>query len=259
MTTPAPVRVWENHLLTYGRVWRSNVLGAFVQPVLYLLGLGLGVGALVDDGNGPQLLSGLSYLGFIAPALIATTAMMVVSQEALWPVMAGFVWTRHYRAMAATPLSPTAIVSGALLWNLTRGGIAATGFSAALTLFSDTRSWWLLVTPLFGSLTGAAFGMPITAWSASREAEQSFAAVLRFVIVPLFLFAGVFYPIDRLPGWLEIGAKLTPLWHGVELCRGTIHGRLSLASGVGHIAVLFAFIAVGWTLCRRIYARRLAE
>jgi lipooligosaccharide transport system permease protein len=98
-TTPASMRVWESQLRTYRSVWRSNVLGAFVQPFLYLLGMGLGVGALVDNGsNSDELLGGLSYFEFLAPALLATSAMMVSSSEGTWPVLLGFKWGRSYHA-----------------------------------------------------------------------------------------------------------------------------------------------------------------
>ena len=107
MSTPAAVRVWETNLAVYKRVWKSNLLGSFVQPFLYLLGMGVGVGALVDRGPASaEVLGGVEYVSFLAPALIATTAMLVVVQEAMWPVMDGFMWSASYRAMAATPLAP---------------------------------------------------------------------------------------------------------------------------------------------------------
>ena len=128
LSTPAPVRVWEHSFAIYRRIWRSNVLGGFVQPLLYLIGMGLGVGALVDSGaNSLELLDGLSYFAFIAPALLATTAMMVSSQEAMWPVVESFMWSYSYRSMAATPLTPGQIVSGVALWQATRAAISVAG------------------------------------------------------------------------------------------------------------------------------------
>jgi lipooligosaccharide transport system permease protein len=98
MSTPAAVRVWESHFRLYRTIWKSNVMGAFFQPLLYLLGMGLGVGALVDRGSdSAQLLDGLTYFQFLAPSLIATSAMMITSAEAMWPVLGGF------RSPAASP------------------------------------------------------------------------------------------------------------------------------------------------------------
>ena len=144
-TTPAPVRVWETQLVRYRTIWRSNVLGAFVQPFLYLLGMGLGVGALVDNGsNSDELLGGLTYFEFLAPALLATSAMMVSASEATWPVLLGFKWGRSYYAAAATPLTPAQIVGGVAMWQTTKALITATGVAVALALFPETSTWGLL-------------------------------------------------------------------------------------------------------------------
>ena len=258
MTAPA-VRAWESHVTLYRTIWRSNVAGAFLQPLLYLLGMGLGVGALVDRGSGSTtLLDGLTYFQFLAPALLATTPMMVCSQESMWPVQGGFKWQRTYHAQAATPLSPGDVLGGLALWHATKGLISAAGVGLVLALFAETRSAGLLLAVPFGALTGVAFAAPITAWSASRESEESFPTIFRFVIMPLFLFGGAFYPIDQLPGWMQTVARATPLWHGVELCRNAVHGRLEPAATSVHLLVLVALAAVGWAFGYRTFSRRLA-
>jgi lipooligosaccharide transport system permease protein len=260
LNTPAPVRVWEHNFAIYRRIWRSNVLGAFVQPLLYLLGMGVGVGALVDRGtNSLELLDGISYFAFLAPGLLATTAMMVSSQEAMWPVVEGFMWSNSYRSMAATPLTPTQIVSGVALWQVTRAAIAVTGVAIVLVFFDESRSLGLLLAVPFGALTGLAFSVPLTAWSSTRDRETSFPPIQRFVIVPLFLFGGAFYPVDQLPGWMHPIAKATPLWHGVQLCRDAVLERLEVADTFVHVGVLCAFVVVGLAVCRITYARRLAD
>lgn len=233
-------------------------MGAVLQPFLYLLGMGLGVGALVDRGDSADtLLDGLTYFEFLAPGLLATTAMMVSSQESLWPVMGGFKWQRTFHAQAASPLSPGEITGGLALWQTTRSVISVTGVAIVLLFFAETRSPGLLLAIPFGGLTGVAFAAPISAWSATRESETSFPTILRFGIIPLFLFGGAFYPISQLPDWLEPVARVTPLWHGVELCRGAVHDRLSLSAAVGHCAVLAAFAVGGWLWARIAFARRL--
>jgi len=260
MSTPATVRVWESHWTLYRAIWKSNMAGAFVQPLLYLLGMGVGVGALVNRNTGSSdLLGGLSYFEFLAPAMLATTAMMIGTQESLWPVMGGFKWQRTFLAQAASPLSPGEITSGLLLWQLTRALIAVGGVACVLVLFDGTRSWGLLAAVPFGALTGGAFAAPLTAWAATRERESSFPSILRFGIVPLFLFGGAFYPISELPGWMQPIARVTPLWHGVELCRNVVHGTLGWADATGHVAVLAAYVVVGTVLARLAFARRLAE
>ncbi len=121
MTTPAAVRVWESNFALYKRIWRSNLLGSLFQPLLYLLGMGVGVGALVDESaSSVEMLGGVDYFAFLAPALLATTAMIVVAQEAMWPVMDGFTWSNAFRAMTATPLRPADVAAGTGLWHATR-------------------------------------------------------------------------------------------------------------------------------------------
>ena len=259
MSTPAAVRVWESNLAVYKRIWKSNLLGSFVQPLLYLLGMGVGVGTLVDQSSSSvELLGGVEYFAFLAPALIATTAMIVVAQEAMWPVMDGFMWSNAYWAMAATPLRPSEVAAGVGLWHATRAALSAIGVAAVLVLFPSTRSWGLVAAVPFAVLTGLAFALPISAWSASREhTDQSFPAIMRFGIIPMFLFAGAFYPVDQLPGWLQPVAYVTPLWHGVELCRGAVLGTLGVAAAAGHIAYLGAIALAGFVVCQATFTRRL--
>ena len=107
MSTPAAIRQWESHFRLYRTIWKSNVMASVVQPFLYLLGMGVGVGALVDKGaHANASLGGLTYLQFLGPALIATTAMLVTAGEAMWPVLGGFKWQSGFHAAAATPLDP---------------------------------------------------------------------------------------------------------------------------------------------------------
>lgn len=260
MTTPAAVRVWENNFALYRRIWRSNLLGSFVQPFLYLLGMGVGVGALVDRGpSSAVLLGGVEYVSFLAPALIATTVMMVVAQEAMWPVMDGFMWSYAYRAMSATPLEPREIAAGVALWHATRAALAATAVAVVMAFVPATRSWGLIPAVAFAMLTGLAFSLPISAWSSTRDSDQSYPAIMRFGLIPMFLFAGAFYPIDQLPEWLQPVAWITPLWHGVELCRGAVLGTLGVLEGVLHVAVLGAYAMIGYLICRATFARRLAQ
>lgn len=260
VSTPAAVRVWESHLTLYRRIWKSNVLGAFLQPLLYLLGMGLGVGALVDrrdDAN--NLLGGLTYFQFLAPALMATTGMMISAGESLWPVAGGFKWQRTFHAQAAAPLSVGDITAGLALWQTTRALIAVTGVAGVLLLFDGTRSWGLLPAIPFGALTGVAFAAPLTAWSSTRDRDASFPMIMRFGITPLFLFGGAFYPIAQLPGWMQPIARVTPLWHGVELCRNSVHGRLTWGATLVHVAVLVSFAVAGWLASRITFAKKLAS
>ena len=258
ISTPAPLRILYRDLTFYRRIWKANMVSAFLQPMLYLIGFGVGVGALVDRSAGStDLLGGVSYFAFYATALLATTAMFTSSQEALWPTMDGFQWSEAYRAMVSTPLEPDDVVNSLTLYYSARAAVGAVGVAAVLALFDETRSWGLLLAIPAAVLTGAAFAVPLAAWTATRTTDNSFPAILRFAIIPMFLFSGAFFPIEQLPGWLQPVAWVTPLWHGVELCRGAVLGGLSATAATGHVAVLAAYVAVGWAACRMTFRRRL--
>lgn len=257
MTLPS-VRVWESNWVLYKRIWFSNAVGSLLQPFLYLLGMGVGVGSLIDRGDDAErLLDGTSYLGFLAPGLIATTAMMTCATEAMWPVMDGFRWGQGFFAVTATPVRPSELMSGIALWLATRVLIASGAVAVVLVLFDDTRSWGLVSALGFAVLTGLAYAVPMAAWTSTRNTEASFPAIMRFGLIPMFLFAGVFYPIDQLPGWLRPVAYITPLYHGVELCRDAVLERLELGSAALHVSVLVVVIAVSWMIATRTFTRRL--
>jgi lipooligosaccharide transport system permease protein len=241
-------------------MWRADAAGNLLQPLLYILGMGIGVGKLVDEsGRADAMLDGTAYLAFLGPALIASTAMMTAATEALWPLMAGFKWTNLFAAMTATPLRPVDVVSGFALWVATRAVTGAAAVAAVLVLFDDTRSWGLLAAIVFAVVMGLAFAMPIALWTSTRDREISFPAILRFGLIPMFLFAGAFFPIEQLPAWSRPFAYLTPLYHGVELCRGAVLGTLGIGPAAGHLAVLVAIAAAGWAGCRVTFTRRLQK
>ena len=198
-------------------------------------------------------------MAFIAPGLLVATAMMTASGEATWPVLDNFTWTRGYERMITAPLSVGAIVAGQIYWWTIRLTLMALAVSAAMLLFPDARSWGLVPAIPAAVLCGLAFATPIGAFSAAQPAGSagSFAVLTRFVITPLFLFGGVFYPVSQLPGWLRAVAYATPLYHGVELCRGFTLHTLGATDALVHVGVLLAYVVVGTTVCYHFFRRRL--
>ena len=258
MATPGPVRVAFWHASLFRKFWVSNLLASFVQPLLYLLGLGVGVGALVDrTTNSTEVLGGVSYVAYIAPGLMVTTAMVVASAASLWPVLGGFIWSRGYVGISATPLGPADIVGGHALWMFTRCVVTSIAVTAVLVMFPEARSWGLLPAIPVAAYTGLAFAMPLMAFSAPRLIDAGFPAMERFVIIPLFLFGGAFYPITQLPGWTQAIIKIFPLWHGVELARGFTLGHTDSSDTLVHIVVPLCWIVSGTVLAHRYIRRRL--
>jgi lipooligosaccharide transport system permease protein len=260
VSTPAALRVVEGHWIVFRRVWRGTILTGFLQPLLFLAGMGLGVGSLVSaNGTDATVLGGASYVAFIAPGLLVATAMMTASVEATWPVLDNFTWQRGYERMITAPLSVGAVLAGQVYWWIIRLSISATAVSIAMLLFPDARSTGLVLAVPAAVLSGLAFATPIAAFSATRPVGSSgaFAALTRFVITPLFLFGGVFYPVTQLPAWLRPVAYVTPLYHGVALCRGLTLHTLGAADAVVHVAVLVVYVAAGLAICMVAFRRRL--
>jgi lipooligosaccharide transport system permease protein len=251
--------VVEAKLMLFRRLWRLNVLSSFGQPLFYLLAMGVGVGSLVNqNSSSEELLGGVSYVAFIAPGLLATTAMVVATIESSWPVLAGFKWERSYLAMAATPLDAVDIVIGHMAWIALRVAISCTAVAVVMAIIPETRSTGLVLAVVFAILTAIAIGMPTAAYAATRQGDGGFAAFQRFVVTPLLLFGGAFFPISQLPSWMRPIVYITPLWHGVELCRGVSLHTLDVATAVGHIAYLGLWAVVGTVAAIVVFRRRLA-
>ncbi len=258
--TVGAIRVVERDLVFFRRSWLAVVLSSVVQPLMFLLGVGIGVGSLVDRGpESADILGGVSYFAFYATAIIATATMFVAAQEALWPTMDGFMWSNAYRAMLSTPVVSRDVVFGQLLKFAMRSAITATGVAVVLVLFDDTRSWGLIVSIPAATLLGLSFAMPFAAWTATRDSASSFPALLRFVLIPKYLIGGAFYPLSQLPDALQPVAWVTPLWHGVELCRGAVLGGLGALDALLHIGVLAAYVTAGTVACMVTFERRLRQ
>lgn len=230
------------------------------SPLAYLLGIGLGLATLLDAevGQGPG--GPVPYVVFVAPALLASAAVSVATEEFTYTVMSGFKWRRVFWGINATPVEPGQIVSGLVLAVAARmafGGILYYLLILAFGATGSTGLSWLL--PLVGVLGGLAFGLPLLAYSASlKDDAGQFAAVQRFVFTPLFLFSGTFYPLETLPSALHWIGWISPLWHASELGRVLSYGAPKPGWLVAvHVLALLALAIGGWLLARRVFTRRL--
>jgi lipooligosaccharide transport system permease protein len=248
-------RPLEFFLTQYRRMWRGNVVTSVVSPVVYLLALGVGLGVFVD--RSADLPNGVSYLEFVAPGLMAATAMQISSFEASWPVLSAIKWDRQYHAMLATPLRIRDVILGHQAYFAFRLILTATVYFVVIAAFGAVESPLGVLAIPVTVLVGLAFTAPLAAWAAHTQTEVSFVAIFRFVILPMFLFSGTFFPISSLPAPLEVLAWFTPLWHGVTLCRDLTLGDVSPLD-LAHVAYLLAFIGVGLVAARFTYTRRLS-
>ena len=207
MAAPA-VRVLEHELLVYRRSWRGSIFSSFLNPVLFLAAMGLGLGSLVDasaqagtstPGANAAALAGVSYLAFLAPGLLASTAMQTAAGESTFPVMAGLVWIKSFHGMTATPIRPSDVVVGKLTYIGIRLVLVLSVFFGVTVLFGAVAGPESILAIPAAVLTGLAFAAPIAAYSATQKDANGFNALFRFGVIPLFLFSGTFFPISQLP------------------------------------------------------------
>ena len=245
------LRAYEYWLTVYRRVWRGTIASSVLNPVLYLAAMGISLGSIVHER---QL--GLPYLDFVGPGLLAAVAMQIASIESAFPVRGAIKWNRQYFAMLATPLRVPHLVAGHLLYVATRVAIAVAIYLVALTAFGAVRSPWALLTVPLCTLVGLAFAAPISALSAYAE-EDVFNPLFRFIVMPMFLFSGTFFPVTQLPQGLRELAYATPLWNGVDLTRQLTLGTPTLGNAAAHVVYLLFWLALGTWLARLAYTKKL--
>jgi len=250
-------RVLQRNLLVYRRTWRGSLFGSFLTPMLYLSAMGIGLSRLMANG-GTTVLGGVSYLDFLGPGIMASSCMQTASFESTYPILGKIMWRKNYEAILATPIEVHHLLIGELAWIGVRMASMATVFMVVLTLFGIPRSPLALLAIPAAVLTGLAFAAPIIAFSATRINDSGFAALFRFVINPLFLFSGTFFPVSRLPGAVGWVAAATPLYHGVALVRGAVLDSMP-ASWPLHLAYLLVFFGTTAYLAYRLLRRRLVK
>jgi lipooligosaccharide transport system permease protein len=239
----------------YKRTWRSSVVTSFLIPVLYLTSMGVALGSLINKHS--HGVAGVSYVAYLAPGLLAATCMQIGANDMMWPVMGAIKWMRTYLAMLAAPLDVYDVMLGHLAWVAARLATVVTIYLSVMAAFGTVHSPWALLALPAGVLTGMAFAAPIAAFSATLEKDTAFSTLYRFVVIPLFLFSGTFFPISQLPHVLQDLAYATPLFHGVALCRDLTLGQGHPWVDLGHAAYLAAWVGVGYLCARRTFTTRL--
>ena len=249
-------RAFSFWLVNYRRNWLGSAISSFLAPALFLASMGLGLGSLVDAGSG-RAVTGVPYVEFVAPGVLAATAMQSGVMSSTFPVMTAMKWQRQYHAMVATPLTVLDVLLGHLAYTAARIALAAGVFLGVAAALGAVPSPWALLALPVAVLCGLAHATPVTAFAASQETDQNFILLFRLVVTPMFLFSGTFFPVSSLPAGLEQLALLTPLWHGVDLCRQLALGDPRPGSALLHVAYLALWTAGGVVLARRTVQRRL--
>jgi lipooligosaccharide transport system permease protein len=254
------LHVTEARLRTMLKWWASIMSFGLGNPVLYLFSVGIGIGALVDANGGSTELGGVSYLTFLAPALLASAAIQAYQDETSFPIMEGFMWDRSFFAMNATPITARDIVNGIMASAMVRTLVTVAIYEAVLLAFGAIT--FEVVIPMFISaiLSGAAFGAVMMAVASFVKEDDGFFAIIgRFVIAPMMMFSGTFYPLESMPIYLQWVGWISPLWHGTDLGRVISYG--SPQQGwivISHWIYLATWLVVGLTLAYRQVSKRLA-
>ena len=250
------LRVVQRNALVYRRVWRGSLFFSFLQPTLFLVAMGVGLGAFIDRG-GVALPGGVGFLQFLAPGLLAAACMQTASFESTFPITGRMTWQRNYEAITATPMRVSDLVLGELAWMSMRLTLVAVAFALVISAFGVPRSPLAPLAVPAAVLTGVAFSAPLMAYAGAVKTGEGFNVVFRFIITPLFLFSGVFFSVSRLPEPLQLVAWCTPLFHGVELVRGLTLGTLQSPAWLIHMSYLCAMTALGMMAAARTFTRRL--
>ena len=242
--------------------WKSIIAAIDIgNPLFYLIAVGIGIGVLVEKGSGTSGTSGIKYIAFIAPALLANSSIAAVMDECVFPTIEGFKWRKLFYAQNSTPITGRQIALGVYLSALCRAIFSVTIYYILLIAFNVVDFGVSALLIPVAVLGGGAFGAVILYAAAKIEKDDQFFNILgRLVIMPMFLFSGTFFPLSSMPIYLQPIGWISPLWHATELGR-----EAAFDYGIGstmvliHIIFLTTLVVLGLFLSRRQFETRLAK
>ncbi|WP_335985924.1 ABC transporter permease [Glycomyces sp. MUSA5-2] len=248
-------RAFTLQLALFKHVWHGTVFTSVLLPILYMVSIGIGVGAYID----PASLGGLDYAAFIAPGLICSVAVMMLGNDMVFPVFGGYAdWGGGYLAQRATPLRPVDILNGHLAYAvLFRPFTNCTIVAVVMAFFGVYTSWWAAFAVIAAALVSAAMAPWMHAWASTLKNDSNLNMIFRFAVMPISLFSGVFFPADQMPVFLQPLVWISPLWHGTELARAATADVVPALPPYAHIAYLALLAVTGWFAARRVIERRL--
>lgn len=245
------VRVWERNLTVFRKYSLPSLVGPSIgEPLLYLLGLGFGLGTLVG------MVGGQRYVEFIAPGMVMSSAMFAAAYECTYGAYVRMIHQKTYEAIITTPLSLEDVVAGDILWGASKGIFNGTVMLAVVVLFGLTRSPWTAGVPVVIALLALLFASLSLVVAALARSFEFFNYYLTLVVTPMFLFCGVFFPLESLPRWAQALARFLPLTYAVRATRALMQGRPS-PEALLPLLWLVPAILVAFLLAARLVRRRL--
>jgi lipooligosaccharide transport system permease protein len=239
--------------LVWWRGWRASFFLSVLAPVMFLSAMGLGLGSLVQEGRSFR---GADYLAFFATGILASSAMQSGVFTGTYPILSKIMWQRNYEAILASPLSVKEIFLGELGWAAVTLFQLSLPFFGVMALLGVFESWRAVLAIPVVVLVGLSCCAPVMAFTATRQTDEAYSWLFRFVVTPLFLLSGTFFPVEELPRWGQVVAQGTPLYHGVELVRQLSIYHLNI-SALWHLAYLTALLVVGVIVGIRNLTKRL--
>ena len=251
---PDAARLWRRNALAYSHSWQINILPNFFEPLFYLLAIGFGLGRFVEE------VGGVEYARYIAPGLAAVSTMYGASFEVTFNVFVKLHFERLYDAVIATPLSPEDVVIGELMWSVTRSLLYGLPFTVIAALFGLVDSWAIVFMPIAAVVVGFCFSMIGLTFTAFIPTIDLYSFYFTLFITPMFLFSGIFFPIDTLPGWAQPLAWLSPLFHAAALFRELFGvGGTDALAALGHFTWLLVLGLILFPVAPNVFRHRLVN
>ncbi|HEY3682166.1 MAG TPA: ABC transporter permease [Streptosporangiaceae bacterium] len=244
--------IWYRELTLYKRYWMPSTFAAIVEPVLYLLAFGFGLGSLVGA------IGGYRYIDFLATGIVAMSVLFVSAFTALFATFVRRTFQHSYEAILAAPVDVHEVVTAEASWIAVRSAVYGCAPLLVALAFGLRPSWGMLLVPLIGLVTGMGFALWGIWMSALVPSINTMDYVITGVITPLFLVAGTFFPLSQFPSWIRHIAALNPLYHTVELVRHAATGWRPLAD-LGHLGALVLFCGIAWLAAVTAMRRRLID
>jgi len=249
-------RVFTYWFLRYRRTWRGTIVISVANPLLFLTGVGAGLGHLVDL-HAPAQMAGVSYAAFFAPGLLAAAAMQTAFLESSGQVARAAAPSGAYQSTVPTPLDPEQVMAGHLLYVAFRVLTSSAAFAAVMIAFGLVSLSGAAAVLGAATLTGLAFATPAAAWAVGVRVQRQVNTAFRMLIMPLYMFSGTFFAISQLPGPVRVVVEALPLAQGVALCRSLALGTGGVTAAAAHAVYLCVLAVAGFALARVAYRRRL--
>ncbi|HWR08088.1 ABC transporter permease [Sporomusa sp.] len=246
----AMLRIFARHMAVFRKIWFGNIMFNFIEPLLYLTAMGYGLGTFVQDING------LSYIQYIAPGMVASSAMFAASFECTYGSFIRLHYQKTFQAMLAGPVTVRDIVAGDIMYATFKSTLFGLVILTVITVLGQVQSWWALLIPLFLIIPGLTFSLLAICYTGITDNIDKFNYYVTLFLTPSYLFSGVFFPINSMPAWAQLLAWFNPIYHSVEVCRAMALGNINPGLLV-HAGVLLAVAIVFMPLSVRLLTKRL--